>query len=301
MNEITNSGENWISQFVQYQEGERAYANNSIDAYAIDLEEFRSSLHKDVLQASSDDIRKFILGCLDRGVSPKTARRKLCAIRSFYQFVYSEDGLAKDPSRDIRGPKAHRTLVRPITREEVELILASIGNEHPIDIRNRAILHVCYGSGLRASELTNMRIADLNFAHSVAKVRLGKGQKDRHVPLNELEVEAIRQYLELARPHFVKTPDEGILFIGRYGEILTRQRLWQIVTELSMKVIGRVISPHKYRHAFVTDTTNGGASLRVVQKMAGHRSVRTTQGYLHSDLGRVRAEYLKSHPRGIAS
>jgi site-specific recombinase XerD len=301
MSQFTKSGEDWISQFAKYQEGERAHADNSVSAYAIDLEQFRTSLPKDVLLASSDDIREFILGCLDRGVSPKTARRKLCAIRSFYQFVYGEGGLAKDPSRDIRGPKAHRTLVRPITREEVDLILASIGTEHPIDIRNRAILHACYGSGLRASELTHLRIADLNFAHSVAKVRLGKGQKDRHVPLNEREVEAIKQYLELARPHFVKGPDHGVLFIGRYGETLTRQRLWQIMTELSVKAVGRVVSPHKYRHAFVTDTTNGGASLRAVQEMAGHRSVRTTQGYLHSDLGRVRAEYLKSHPRGIAS
>lgn len=300
MSQITKSGEDWLALFSQYQEGERAHADNSISAYAIDLEQFRTSLPKDVLLATSDDIRKFILGCLDSGVSPKTARRKLCAIRSFYQFVYGEGGLAKDPSRDIRGPKAHRTLVRPITREEVDLILASIGTEQPIDIRNRAILHACYGSGLRASELTHLHIADLNFVDSVAKVRLGKGQKDRHVPLNEREVEAIRQYLELARPRFVKAPDEGILFVGRYGEPLTRHRLWQIMTELSKVVVGRAISPHKYRHAFVTDTTNGGASLRVVQKMAGHRSVRTTQGYLHSDLARVRAEYLKSHPRGIA-
>jgi integrase/recombinase XerD len=192
-------------------------------------------------------------------------------------------------------------LVRPITRDEVGLILGSIATGQPIDIRNRAILHTCYGSGLRASELIRLRIADLNLADSVAKIKLGKGQKDRHVPVNERELEAIKLYLELARPHFVKEPDHGVLFIGRYGEPFIRQRLWQIMTELSVRVIGRVISPHKYRHAFVTDTVNGGASLRVVQKMVGHRSVKTTQGYMHSDLGRVRSEYLKSHPRGVAS
>ena len=301
MTKTITSGAEWLSLFSQYQEGERAHAGNSIAAYSIDLGQFSEALQKDILQATSDDIRKFILDCLNRDISPKSARRKLCAIRSFYQFVYAEGGLARDPSRDIRGPKAYKTLVRPIVREEVDLILASIGTEHPIDIRNRAILHACYGSGLRASELTHLQIADLNFAHSVAKVRLGKGQKDRHVPLNQREVEAIKLYLELARPHFIKAPDHGVLFVGRYGEPFTRQRLWQIMTELSEAVVGRSISPHKYRHAFVTDTTNGGASLRVVQKMAGHRSVKTTQGYMHSDFGRVRAEYLKSHPRGIAS
>ena len=140
-----------------------------------------------------------------------------------------------------------------------------------------------------------------SFTIRVKQVRLGKGQKDRIVPLNAMEMDAFRLYLEKARPRFAKQPDNGVLFIGRRsGGPLTRQRLWQILTEISTQVVGRAISPHKFRHAFVTDCINGGASPRTVQTMVGHASVTTTQNYMHSDLERTRAEYLKSHSRGTS-
>jgi integrase/recombinase XerD len=289
----------WHAQYFEYLTGERGYSTHTIDAYRSDLEQFQEALAKDLLRGTSDDIRKFILAYLETGVSPQTARRKLSAIKGFYQFVFAEGGLARDPSRDIRAPKAFRSIVRPITRTEVDQILASVGTSNPLDLRNRAIVYVAYGSGLRVTEATNLRIADLDFQHSVAKVRLGKGQKDRMVPLNQPEIDAIRLYLENARPKFAHGQDNGVLFVGRRGEALTRHRLWQILTRISQQVVGRSISPHKYRHAFVTDTINGGGASRVVQKMVGHTSVKTTMGYMHSDLERFRAEYLRAHPRGV--
>jgi integrase/recombinase XerD len=288
----------YLAQFFEYLTTERRYSEHTISAYESDLDQFSKSLAKDPLSASTNDIRKFILRCLESGASPKTARRKLSAIRSFLQFVFVEGGIDRDPSRHIRAPKAYDAVIRPITRPEVDQILASLDTGRPLDVRDRALMYAAYGSGLRVSEAANLKIADIDLQKSVAKVRRGKGQKDRWVPLSPPEIEAIRQYLERARPRFAQDPDNGTLFIGRRGEPLTRQRVWQVLTRISIRIVGRAISPHKYRHAFVTDTINGGAEPHVVQMMVGHASVRTTMEYMHFDLERTRAEYLKSHPRG---
>jgi integrase/recombinase XerD len=290
----------WRAQFLEYLTAERAYSEHTISAYQSDLDQFSAALAKDLLSASTDDIRKFILGRLEAGVSPKSARRKLSAIKGFFHFVFVEGGSDENPSQHIRAPKAFDAIIRPITRVEVDQILASLGKDRRLDIRNRALVYTAYGSGLRVSEIVNLRTADIDFQRSVAKVRLGKGRKDRFVPLNPPEMEALRSYLEKARPIFTKESDSEWLFVGRRGERLTRQRIWQVLTELSARIVGRAISPHKYRHAFVTDTINGGGGPRVVQKMVGHVSVHTTMDYMHSDIERSRAEYLKSHPRGVA-
>jgi integrase/recombinase XerD len=290
----------WRAQFISYLADERAYSKPTISAYQSDLDQFTEKMGKDPLSASTDDIRKFILHLLESGISSRSARRKLAAIRSFLQFVFGEGGIQQDASRHIRAPHAFRAITRPITRGEVDQILSLLSTDRPLDLRNRALVYAVYGSGVRVSEIAHLNIADVDFAHAVAKVRRGKGQKDRLVPLNLSEIEAIRLYLERARPRFAVEPDNGVLFIGKHGDSLTRQRLWQVLIGLSMKAVGRKISPHKYRHAFVSDTINGGAGFRVVQKMVGHASVTTTMGYMHSDLERTRAEYLKSHPRGVA-
>jgi site-specific recombinase XerD len=294
------SAEDWISQFFGYLREERGYSEHTLSAYESDLDQFKASLGKDPLKASTDEIRKFVLACLESGASPKTARRKLSAIRGFLQFAFGEGGIERDPSRHIRAPKAFDAVIRPITRSEVDQILASLDTDRPSDVRDRALMCAAYGSGLRVSELANLKIADVDLEKGIAKVRRGKGQKDRWVPLSPPEIEAIQLYLEKARPRFAQDPDNGTLFIGRRGEPLTRQRVWQFLTRISMRIVGRAISPHKYRHAFVTDTINGGAEPHVVQTMVGHASVRTTMEYMHFDLERTRAEYLKSHPRGAA-
>lgn len=290
----------WRVQFRDYLTSERGYSEHTLSAYESDLDQFSEVLMKGLLSASTDDIRKFILAFLEAGVSPKTARRKLSTIKTFYGFVFAEGGLIKNPAAHIRAPRAFDTIIRPITRAEVEQILTSLTGDHPLNLRNRALVYVAYGSGLRVSEIISLKISDVTFQQSIAKVRRGKGQKDRFVPLNELEIEAISLYLNKARPRFAKQSDNGVLFIGHHGEPLTRQRLWQILTEISSLVVGRAVSPHKYRHAFVTDTINGGAGSRIVQKMVGHMSVTTTMDYMHSDLEHLRAEYLKTHPRGVA-
>ena len=289
----------YTEQFLEYIAGERGYSPHTVDAYGLDLEQFKRSLRKSLLKASPHDIRKHVARCLARGQSAQTASRKLSCIRSFYQFVFMEGGLPRNPARHIRKPKVPQTIVRPTTGKEVDELLAAMPANTPREVRDRALLYVAFGSGLRASELSDLRIADLDFTNGVAKVRLGKGKKDRLVPMNQHEMEALILWLDKGRPQFAREPDNGHVFIGyRYGWAMTRQRLWQVTTAISADVLGRRVSPHKFRHAFVTETINGGADIRVVQQMAGHASINTTRRYLHFDFERLRSQYLKAHPRG---
>jgi integrase/recombinase XerD len=291
----------WADQFSRHLSEERSYPPNTITAYGTALEQFRSAINKPLLKATPDDIRNFIAAILARGGSGQTARLKLYAIRGFYKFVYLENGLPRNVGRSAHTPKVQQQIVRPITGAEVDKLLGSLGTNTPRDIRDRAILYVAYGSGLRVSELIALRLCDLDIAHSIVRVNCGKGQKDRLVPMNEMETNALDLYLREARPKLLSgAPETDVLFIGGRGRghALTRQRVWQLLTRISKAVVGRPISPHKFRHAFVTDTVNGGADIRVVQAMAGHSSINTTQRYLHSDLERLRREYLKAHPRG---
>jgi integrase/recombinase XerD len=295
----------WVDQFSRHLSDERSYPANTITAYETALEQFRSAINKPLLEATPDDIRNFIAAILARGGSGQTARQKLYALRSFYKFVYLENGLPCNVGRSTHTPKIKQTIVRPITGAEVDKLLGSLGTNTPRDIRDRAILYVAYGSGLRVGELIRLRLGDLDIAHSIVRVNCGKGQKDRLVPMNEMETNALDLYLREARPQLLgDAPGTDFLFIGEcrpghpLGHPLTRQRVWQLLTNVSKAVVGRPISPHKFRHAFVTDMVNGGADIRVVQAMAGHSSINTTQRYLHSDLERLRREYLKAHPRG---
>ena len=288
---------NWIERFLEYCGGERGYSEHTVSAYRTDLGKFAAQAGKDLLKVTPDQIRSYMANSLAAGASPTTASRKLSAIRSFYQFVFMEGAIARNPARDIRKPKTPHVVVRPTTGEEVDLMLDSLSQDSTIGLRDRAIVYVAFGSGLRVSELVNLEISDLDLEHGVAKVCLGKGKKDRLVPVNPREISAIRVYLERARPKL--HPKSDLLFVGRGGEQLSRQRIWQLLDNISRAALGRHVHPHAFRHAFVSDTINGGADIRVVQKMAGHASVNTTMRYLHCDPERLRAQYLKYHPRGV--
>ncbi|MFL6306905.1 MAG: tyrosine-type recombinase/integrase [Candidatus Sulfotelmatobacter sp.] len=289
-----------LAQFLEHLKAERACSPNTVVSYGFDLRQFCEYESTDPLARSADAIRAFIESRLTSGISPRTARRQLSAIRSFYEFLFLEGAITRNPARTIRAPKAHRGCVRPVNGAEIDKILAALDGTTPLDYRNRAMIFAAYGSGFRVSELLRVGIDDLDFGHSIAKVRLGKGKKDRLVPMNQPEMEAITVWLDKGRPKFLREsdPDNRLLFIGERGDALTRQRIWQVLTEISMKVIGRAASPHKFRHGFVTDSINGGADIRVVQQMAGHASILTTALYFHSSVERIRTEYLKSHPRG---
>jgi integrase/recombinase XerD len=289
-----------LAQFLEHLKAERACSPNTVASYGFDLRQFCEYESTDPLARSADAIRAFIESRLTSGISPRSARRSLSAIRAFYDFLFLEGAITGNPARTIRAPKAHRGCVRPVSGAEIDKILATLNGTTALDYRNRAMIFAAYGSGFRVSELLTVGIDDLDFGHSIAKVRLGKGKKDRLVPMNQPEMEAITLWLDKGRPQFLRETgrDNRLLFIGHKGAALTRQRIWQVLTEISTKVIGRAASPHKFRHGFVTDSINGGADIRAVQQMAGHASILTTALYFHSSVERIRTEYLKSHPRG---
>ena len=303
INNVATDTRDWVAEFLESYKTERRSPENTTDNYGKDLEQFQEHLgRKHVLAATSRDIAAFISYRLDKGISPISARRQLCAIRSFYGFVLSERAIERDPTRFLRGPKAHRPLVRQVTREEIELLVSSIGTETPLQLRDRAMLLAAYGSNFRVSELISLPISRININQTVATVKRAKNLRDRIVPLNPREIEAIQLYLEKGRPALLGShPDNGLLFISERGEQMTRMRAWQIFAEVSRRVLGRAVSPHKFRHAFVTDTVNGGADIRVVQRMVGHAYIGTTMLYMHSDIERIRRHYLQSHPLALAS
>ena len=295
------TSERWISDFLESYKTERRAPENTVANYSTDLLQFRKSLgQRDLLSASSRDVAAFVASRLRKGISPISARRQLSAIRSFYGFALTEGAIARNPTRFLRGPKAYRPLVRRITLEEIEKVVDSIGGEPPLELRNRAMLLAAYGSGFRVSELIKLPVG-IDLSKTAFHIKRGKNLRDRYVPLNDREKDAIRLYLEKGRPKLIGDREDcGVLFIQRRGEAMTRQRAWQIFDQITTRVLGRNVSPHKWRHSFVADTVNGGADIRVVQRMAGHSHIGTTMLYMHSDIERVRRHYLQSHPLAIS-
>src|SRR5713226_5911523 len=172
----------WISSFLAYMRIERGASDHTFSAYESDLAQFQEYVGKPMKDVKGDDIRAFIINRTGAGVGPWSVRRKVSALKSFYGFVFAERGMRADPTKTVRAPKAFKPVVRPITSEEVDVLLKATGTRNALEIRDRAIIYALYGSGFRASEVTRLTLNNLNFADSVAKVRLGKGGKDRFVP-----------------------------------------------------------------------------------------------------------------------
>ncbi len=289
----------WVPLFLEYLSVDRGVSPHTLTSYSRTLELFREQAGKNWAAVTTDDIHAYGAKLLKDGSSAKTVRQRIAALRHFFRFLFFEKFLPYELTRHVQPPKAPKAVVRPVTTEEMDKMLAAIGTATALDLRNRALLHVAFGSGLRVSEILNLRTKDVDLERGIAKVRKGKGGKDRLTPMNPPEMQAIRDYLERARPHLAKERTADYLFISDDAQPLTRQRIWQIFEGRSLTVLGRTVSPHKHRHAFVTETMKGGADIRVVQTMVGHRHVKTTEHYLHSDFDRVREWYFKTHPRGV--
>ncbi len=295
----TPPSSDWLKMFLEYLNVDRGVSPHTLTSYSRTLELFRKAVRKDWALVTADDIHAYSTRLFKSGVSAKTVRQRIAALRHFFRFLFFEKLLPYELTRHVNPPKTPKSVVRPVTTEEVEKMLAALGTDSPLDLRNRALLHVAFGSGLRVSEILKLRTKDVDLEHGIAKVRQGKGGKDRLTPMNPAEMQSIRDYLERSRPNLARGRIADVLFISDNAKPLTRQRIWQVFERLSLSVLGRKVSPHKHRHAFVTETMRGGADIRVVQTMVGHRHVQTTAHYLHSDFDRVRQWYFKTHPRGV--
>jgi integrase/recombinase XerD len=275
-------------------------ANNSLHAYRRDLEDIERSLDqsgKTLLTAGADDFRYYLQNQTRKGQSTKTVARRLAAIRVFLRFQLAEGQDVGPILSQLERPKPERDLPKVLSRSQVNQLIGAPDPKSPLFARDVAILELLYASGLRATELCELKTRDTNLQVGCVRV-LGKGMKERIVPLGRAASEAITRYLSECRPKLERQPNE-LLFLSRTGRPLDRVALWMLVEKLVKRSgILNHVSPHTLRHCFATHLIGGGADLRVVQELLGHSDIATTQIYTHVDQDRLKSVHKKFHPRG---
>ncbi|MDP3854279.1 site-specific tyrosine recombinase XerD [Phenylobacterium sp.] len=297
------SGGGWVEAFLEMMAVERASARNTLTAYGKDLADaqgFLAGLGRDLAGASAEDIESYFAAVSDRGLSPATAARRRAAVRQFYRFVLGEGWRGDDPSRRVEAPKKGRPLPKVLSRAEVDAIIAAASARDGVQgLRLGCMVELAYASGLRISELTALPLAVLarDPAYLIVK---GKGGKERLAPLNHAARTAVKAYLEV-RKAFLPKGDAANpwLFASRgKGGRLTPRRFGQLLDEAAAAagVDPARVSPHVLRHAFATHLLEGGADLRVVQKLLGHADIATTQIYTHVAGDRLAEVVASKHP-----
>ena len=297
------SWETYTRQFKDYLKLERSLAQNSIDAYLHDLAKLRQFLemeNRDLspVQVKQQDILDFIAFISELGMSRYSQARMLSGIKAFYKFLLYEELITKDPSALIETPKMGRKLPDTLDFPEIEKIFSAIDLSTPEGTRNRAMLETLYSSGLRVSELINLKISHLHDDIGFIRV-LGKGSKERLVPIGSEALKHIKLYRDHVRIHVpVQTGFEDHLFLNRRGKGLSRVMIFMIIKDLANQVnLKKSISPHTFRHSFATHLIEGGADLRAVQEMLGHESITTTEIYTHLDRDYLKQVITEFHPR----
>ena len=290
-----------IEQFLDYLSLERGLAKNTLVSYSRDLNKFAAYLEKRHIRSLSNvkksDISDFMLSQRDSGLSPNSIARGLAAMKVFFRFLAREGVLKSDIASVIETPKLWKHLPESLSVEEVEKLLNAPNLKEWIGIRNRACLELMYATGLRVSEMINLNIRDVNLDLGVVRC-IGKGSKERIVPLGKMAKTAIKRYTDKVRPKLIKSSSENGLFITRLGRKMSRQMLWKIIKGYAKKArIDKDIKPHTLRHSFATHLLERGADLRIVQEMLGHSNISTTQIYTHINKERLKSIHKKFHPR----
>ncbi len=243
-------------------------------------------------------LREFVYQLNDLGLAPSSIRRGISAIRTWYRFLLTEGVVSKDPSEQLETPKKWRLLPEVLTAIEIERIMDAVSLDEPLAFRDRAMLELAYGAGLRVSEWIGILSRDVVFEELVVRV-LGKGGKERLVPIGRKAAGALAMYLRELRPVLEKGAGEGRLFLNGRGRPLSRMGAWKILRKYVEKAgIEKAVTPHTLRHSFATHLLEGGADLRAVQEMLGHADISTTQIYTHVDREHLRQVHKQFHPRG---
>lgn len=291
----------YIDQFLDYLSLERGLSKNTLTAYARDLNKFTTYLKKMHILSFNDvkrsDITDFMLFQKDRGLSASSIARGLAAMKVFFRFLAREGLLKTDIASVIETPKLWKHLPEALSLDEIDRLLNAPNLRDWIGIRDKACLELMYATGFRVSEVINLNIKDVNFDLGVIRC-LGKGSKERIVPLGKLAKTAIKRYIDKVRIKLIKSSTETGLFITRLGRKMSRQMLWKIIKGYARKArIDKDIKPHTLRHSFATHLLERGADLRVVQEMLGHSNISTTQIYTHINKERLKSIHKRFHPR----
>ncbi|MFW2405723.1 MAG: site-specific tyrosine recombinase XerD [Gammaproteobacteria bacterium] len=296
-----NAPEAIIDKFLDTIWMERGLSVNTLGAYRADLMALQRWLAKkdiSLIFATRADLLAFIAWRTQEGAKPRSTARQLSSFRRFYRFLLREGVIGEDPTLKIEMPKIGRSLPRSLTEAEVESLLAAPDTHDPLGHRDRTMLEVLYATGLRVSELINLKQSEINLNQGVLRVS-GKGERERLIPLGDEAQNWLRDFIAGPRVEILLERQTDYLFPTRRGDRMTRQAFWHIIKRYTKKAeIEGKLSPHTLRHAFATHLLNNGADLRVVQMLLGHSDLSTTQIYTHVARARMKELHSQHHPRG---
>lgn len=292
-----------LDLFMAYLENEKRYSIHTLQSYKDDLSSLVNFLVREgfgELINVSPRISRFYTATLHEQYSPKSIARKISSIRSFYNFLMREELIKENPFRDVELPKKEKKLPRFIYPEEIENLFKTFDVKKPLDKRDKLILEFLYGTGVRVGELCNIKIRDIDFYENLVLIH-GKGSKDRLVPIHDVLMAQIKDYIITSRKSFLKKskqPDSRILFLNFQGGPLTTRGVRLVINRIMDKSEERLkISPHTLRHTFATHLLNNGADLRSVQELLGHAHLSSTQIYTKVSKEKLRESYMNAHPR----
>jgi integrase/recombinase XerD len=290
-----------VTAYLRHLEVERRVASNTLSAYRRDLtrlQVFARGLPKAATALTRQDLEAFIRDAMTDGLSPTSAARLVASVRGFFRYLRLHGDVSENPAEDLHAPRLFAALPRFLSTDDVDALLAAPDVQSPGGLRDRALIEVLYATGLRVSELVNLRLADIRLDQGYLQC-LGKGNKQRLVPLGDIAAEWVKRYLKDGRPQFTKKKDGPWLFVSARGaHKLSRGGFWQILKDYGTKAnIKAHLSPHVLRHSFATHLLERGADLRAIQTMLGHADLSTTQIYTHVLEARLRQVYDNFHPR----
>jgi integrase/recombinase XerD len=291
-----------LDRFGDYLTLELGTSPRTLEAYRRDVERLvdyaRVKGALSPADLTSRMLREFVYHLKDIGLAPSSIRRNISAIRTYFKFLLADGVVARDPSERLETPKRWRTLPDVLTVDEIERLLAAPQLEQPLAFRDRAMLELAYGAGLRVSEWITLGVKDVLFEDMLVRV-FGKGSKERLVPIGRKAIGAVATYIRELRPRLEKGGGKGVLLLNARGEPLSRMGAWKILRgHVERAGITKEVSPHTLRHSFATHLLEGGADLRAVQEMLGHADISTTQIYTHVDREYLRQVHKQFHPRG---
>ncbi|EEG78297.1 site-specific tyrosine recombinase XerD [Dethiobacter alkaliphilus] len=290
-----------LRDFIHYLSVEKGLAKNTLESYNRDLRTYYTYLKQNGITSLEETSRSNIVGYLlslqNMGKATSTLSRNMASIRSFYNYLFQERHLVENPAAELESPKLEKKLPRVLTPQEMDLLLEQPDQTQVTGIRDKAMLEVIYATGIRVSELMSLDIGDVNLDAGFIRC-LGKGSKERIIPLGSVAIRNVGRYLNEGRPKLVRQAGEASLFVNQHGNRLTRQGFWKILKKYATRAgITKEITPHTMRHSFATHLLENGADLRSVQEMLGHADISTTQIYTQVTKHKLRDVYEKSHPR----
>ena len=292
-----------LTKYFNYLLIERGIAQNTLESYGRDLRRFLLFVQEnkgltDVREVTPEVIIEYLVRIKNEGLAANSMNRSLAALRGFYKYLLREKIIIETPLANIELAKVWMKLPDTISKEEMKAILAQPGSQTTPAIRNTAMLELLYATGIRVSELINLTMNSVNWQVGFLIV-MGKGSKERIVPIGKIAYDCIRRYVDEARPQLMQKKSTDVLFLNRFGGKFTRQGFWKIVVGYAKNTgLQKKVYPHTFRHSFASHLLEGGADLRTVQVMLGHADISTTQIYTHITRERLREVHQKYHPRG---